>query len=174
MRIVLAAADPSWPLLFAEERERLRSALADTAVIEHIGSTSVPCLIAKPVLDILIGLDEFSSADELVPKIVALGYRYFPEYESEMPYRRFFTRDLDTVRTHHIHMVQRGGDFWDRHLLFRDYLRENPSAAREYARLKIDLATRDWKDGNEYASAKTGFIRAAEVRAKEYFHRQTR
>ncbi len=169
MHIVLVPYDPSWPLNFLEERERLRTVLPDNTDIEHIGSTSVPGLIAKPVIDILIGLDDFSHADGRVPGIVSLGYRYIPDYEDEMPYRRFFTRDTEGERSHHIHMVQRGGEFWERHLLFRDYLREHSPAAREYAHLKAGLAARDWKDMNEYAMAKTDFIRTMEARARKHF-----
>jgi GrpB-like predicted nucleotidyltransferase (UPF0157 family) len=139
--------------------------LPAAAIIEHIGSTAVPGLAAKPVIDILIGLPDFDLADELVARIVSMAYEYVQQYETDLPLRRFFRKERDGVRTHHIHMVGIGADFWTRHLLFRDQLRAHPEIASEYAALKLALAKRDWQDVNDYADAKTDFIRCIEAEA---------
>jgi GrpB-like predicted nucleotidyltransferase (UPF0157 family) len=170
MNVIIVEYSPHWPAMFESEQQRLRTALAAAApVIEHVGSTSVVGLAAKPIIDIMIGLPDFAVADDLVAAVTALGYEYIARYEDVMPYRRFFKKHAGEVATHHIHMVGIGGEFWERHLLFRDYLRATPAAAGEYAALKRELATREWADGNEYAAAKTDFIRAAESTARAHF-----
>ena len=138
--------------------------LPAAAVMEHIGSTAVAGLAAKPVIDILIGLADFGRANALVPSIESLGYEYVSQYETEMPERRFFRKERGGVSNPH-HMptlVANGGEFWQRHLAFRDFLRAHPATADEYAALKRTLAERDWTDTNEYADAKTEFIRRIE------------
>ncbi len=154
--------------MFEEEKQLLQAVLGEGSVeVEHIGSTAVNGLAAKPIIDIMIGLPDFSVADKLVPRIEALGYEYIKKYEDEMPFRRFFVKNRKGIRTHHIHMVEINSEFWGRHLLFRDYLRQNPEIMNEYAALKKQLAEREWVDVNEYADAKTEFIRGIENEAKE-------
>lgn len=152
--------------MFERERKSLETVIG-ACIIEHIGSTSVYGLAAKPIIDIMIGLHDFSVADKLVPEIVALGYLYIPKYEKVMPYRRFFKKFTGGIATHQIHMVQAGGEFWERQLLFRDYLRANPVVAASYEVLKKELAKLEWEDVNDYADAKTAFIRNIENRARE-------
>ena len=118
--------------MFEEEKQLLQAVLGEvSAKVEHIGSTSVDRLAAKPIIDIMIGLTDFSVADGLVPRIETLGYEYIKKYEDEMPFRRFFVKNLKGIRTHQIHMVEIDSEFWGRHLLFRDYLRHNPAIANE-------------------------------------------
>jgi len=144
MRIKIVEYNPDWADQFHRERELLLEALGSVeACIEHIGSTSVPGLASREIIDIMIGLRDFNEADDLVPRIVALGYTYVPQYEDEMPYRCFFRKIQDGRVTHHIHMVEMDKQFWQKHLLFRDYLRQDPEAAAEYALFKKELAQRD-------------------------------
>jgi len=167
MKVAVIEYNKKWPKLFNQERNLLLKALGKAAIcIEHIGSTSVPSLAARPVIDIMAGLRDFADADSLVPKVVDLGYTYIREYENVMPNRRFFRKMQNGKDTHHIHMVEIGGEFWERHLLFRDYLRENPKIAAEYALLKKKLARHQWKDANDYAEAKTQFIKGVEEQAR--------
>lgn len=167
MRVSVVEYRPEWRRLFEDERPVIAAALGDvSARIEHVGSTSVVGLAAKPVIDIMVGLEDFSRADSLVPKIEALGYEYVQKYEAVMPLRRFFLKNRERVRTHQIHMVGIGTEFWERTLLFRDYLREHPGVAAEYAALKKELAEREWRDVNDYADAKTPFIRGIESEAR--------
>jgi len=168
MKVIVSEYSPEWPELFEGERVALEAAIgAGTGIIEHVGSTSVEGLAAKPVIDIMIGLHDFTLADKLVPAITALGYQYIQKYEKVMPYRRYFKKIAHGTDTHHIHMVAAGGEFWQRHLLFRDYLRANPVVAASYAVLKRELAGIEWDDVNDYADAKTAFIKNIEHRARE-------
>jgi GrpB-like predicted nucleotidyltransferase (UPF0157 family) len=168
MKVTIVEYRSEWRNMFENEKEVLKKALGEIPVqIEHIGSTAVVGLAAKPIIDMMIGLEDFSVADEFVPKITTLGYEYFKKYEDEMPYRRYFAKNQNGVRTHQIHMVEIGEEFWERHLLFRDYLRQNPEVLNKYAELKKQLAEQDWADVNEYADAKTEFIRSNENKAKE-------
>ena len=167
MKVTVVEYNQKWPRLFEQERDSLLTVLAKTvAGIEHVGSTAVPGLAARPVIDIMIGLYNFSEADGLVQKVVALDYTYIPEYESVMPNRRFFKKIQNGKITHHIHMVEINSEFWKRHLLFRDYLRENREVAKKYGLLKEELAKQEWKDTNDYAEAKTQFIRKIEEQIK--------
>jgi len=167
MKVIVVEYNKEWPKLFDKEQDLLWKTLSETVVcIEHIGSTSVPGLAAKPVIDIMIGLRNFAEADGLVPKVVDLGYIYIRKYEDVMPYRRFFQKMQNGKYTHHIHMVEINHEFWERHLLFRDYLRKNPKTAGEYALLKKKLAKRQWKDTNDYTDAKTQFIKGIEEQAR--------
>jgi GrpB-like predicted nucleotidyltransferase (UPF0157 family) len=163
MRVTILDYQPEWPALFRQEEALLARTLAEfNPVIEHVGSTSVPGLAAKPIIDILVGLPDFSVADSVVGPMTSAGYLYEPKYEDVMPYRRYFQRNTGKVRTHHIHMVVHGGTFWRRHTMFRDYLRAHPEAVAGYAALKRSLAEREWSHMNEYANAKTDFIREVE------------
>ena len=168
MKIEMVEYRPEWAQLFRKEKAVLYTALRPAKVIiEHIGSTSVPGLAAKPIIDIMIGLADFAIADSLVPAIITLGYDYIAEYEAVMPERRYFQKNINKKRTHHIHMVEVGSEFWHRLLLFRDYLRTHDEVVAEYAALKKSLADREWRDMNEYADAKTDFIKHMEKVAEE-------
>jgi GrpB-like predicted nucleotidyltransferase (UPF0157 family) len=170
MKIILVKYSSDWPKMFEWESRLFLQTLGDSvAKIEHIGSTSVPGLLSKPTIDIMIGLHDFSVADSLIPKIVSLGYTYFPEFEDVMPNRRFFRKLIDGDATHHIHMTEIDSKFWQRHLLFRDYLREHDETAEKYAELKKRLAKRHWKISNDYAKAKNEFIRNIEAIASGKF-----
>lgn len=167
MKVTVVEYRPEWRTMFEDEKRILQAALGDIpAQIEHIGSTAVAGLAAKPIIDLLVGLKDFSLADNVIPQIEALGYEYIQKYEAVMPFRRFLIKEQGGVRTHQIHMVGIGGEFWERHILFRDYLRQNPDVAGQYASLKKELAGREWEDVNEYADAKTDFIREIEDKAK--------
>jgi GrpB-like predicted nucleotidyltransferase (UPF0157 family) len=168
MKVSVVEYRPQWQEMFEEEKQFLQTVLGEVpARVEHIGSTAVAGLAAKPIIDIMVGLPDFSLADDLVPEIETLGYEYIKKYEDEMPFRRYFAKNSDGIRTHQIHMVEIGGEFWARHLLFRDYLRQNPDMAKNYAALKKRLAEREWEDVNEYADAKTEFIKSIENKARE-------
>ncbi len=155
--------DPSWPSRFEEECRHLRDCLPPELVgrIDHFGSTAVPGLAAKPVIDMLVEVRSLDEARErIVPILEAQGYDYFwrPTRGDDTPpwYAWFIRRDGAGKRTHHIHMVEPGSEHWDR-LLFRDLLIDVLELAREYAELKraLCLAT---KDRVAYTRAKEGFI----------------
>jgi len=161
MKVALEHYNPDWKRQFEEEKQLLTTQLADLEIrIEHIGSTAVEGLCAKPTIDIMIGVHQFELVDGMIYRIEALGYEYIEKYNEVMPQRRFFQKNKDGLRTHHLHVVEAGSDFWVRHLKFRDHLRTSEQDRNRYSELKQELATRDWNDRNEYAAAKSDFIRA--------------
>jgi GrpB-like predicted nucleotidyltransferase (UPF0157 family) len=167
--IVIVDYDPSWPAHYELEKSLILGAVGPhVAAIEHIGSTSIPGLAAKPIIDILVGLNDLADAGWCIEPMERIGYEYVPEYEDQLPDRRYFRRPpgKDVVRKYHVHMVEVGGAFWERHVLFRNYLREHPETAAEYAALKRRLAAEYGNDMDGYTDAKTDFIRAVEQRAR--------
>jgi len=154
--------DPAWPELFAVEADRLRAALdAELIVgIEHFGSTAVPGLAAKPIIDILIAVRSLVRAKAvMIEPIIALGYVYWSE--NPKPDRMFFVKFMPPYgkqRTHHVHVTEPDGEMWQRRLAFRDYLRGNPDEAHRYEVLKRDLAARYPADREHYTNAKTEYV----------------
>ncbi len=164
--IVIVDYDPAWAERYEAERQRLVAALGSRiTVVEHVGSTSVPGLGAKPVIDIMIGVRHLDDAQYCISPMQALGYEYVPALEAQLPERRYFRQNTGGIRSHQVHMVEEGGAFWQRHLAFRDYLRAHPDAAREYEALKRALAAQYGADRAGYTDAKTEFIRRIETLA---------
>lgn len=164
MKITLENYNSDWISIFQSEKETLQKKIKQfNPLIEHIGSTAVAGLSAKPVIDILIGIPLQSQLDLLIEPLIESGYHYIKKHEDLIPYRRFFAKEnSNQKRTHHIHAVEMNSDFWFRHLYFRDILINNESIRREYESLKIELAKKEWNDSNEYAEAKNIFIRNIE------------
>lgn len=171
MKISLSPSNPEWRSWFAQEKAKLLQILSAEIVcyVEHIGSTAVEELDAKPIVDILLGLSNFEKdAPALVQKMLLSGYIYHPRHEVTMPERRYFTQHYpNTAQTFHIHAVQMGGVFWKRHLLFRNFLRQSPETRNQYQQLKQNLAQQEWNNGSEYAMAKTDFVKAVELAAEK-------
>jgi GrpB-like predicted nucleotidyltransferase (UPF0157 family)/ketosteroid isomerase-like protein len=169
--VEIVAYDPQWPAMFEEEKERLRTWLPSelTGRIEHFGSTAVPGLAAKPIVDMLVEVTNLEEVKQrVVPILKSKGYDYFwrPTWGDDVPpwYAWFIRRNAEGLRTHHIHMVQRDFSHWDR-LLFRDYLIKNPSAAHEYQTLKMRLAADYPNDRVAYTKGKTEFITRHHIQA---------
>ncbi len=159
--IVIVDYDESWPEKFAVAAAELWVAVAPWIVeIEHVGSTAVPGLAAKPVIDIQVGVSSLRATPEIVAAIEGLGYEYVPEFERELPNRRYFRRSsVAGVRTHQIHLVERSDHgWWDRHILFRDWLSDHAVDRDRYAELKRALAVEYRTDRVGYTDAKSAFI----------------
>jgi GrpB-like predicted nucleotidyltransferase (UPF0157 family) len=172
--ILILDYDPAWPALFQEERARLQGAIGEWAVaIEHVGSTAVPGLAAKPIIDIGVALRSFEDALHCITPLFELGYQCLGEYG--IPGRVFFRKLTDTPlpgqdgggvgRTHHVHAYQQDHYEFVQQTLFRDYLRAHPETAREYEQVKRRLAV-EHTDMNEYAMAKSDFVRDILARAR--------
>lgn len=156
--------DPAWKEAFEAEAAVLHSVLADEALaIHHIGSTSVPGLSAKPVIDVLIEVREIEKVDAFDESMAAKGYEAWGE--NGIPGRRFFTKNRGRDRVFHIHVFEAGTLEAERHLAFRDYLREHPETSAAYARLKEELAEKHPTDIESYMDGKDSFIRDTEEAA---------
>lgn len=152
--------DPRWPLQYEEARREILDVIGAHVVrMEHIGSTAVPGLAAKPVIDILIGVRSLQEAPAFLPPLYLLGYTYIPEHEDLFPERRYLHRIADGVHSHHLHIVEPQSEFFRVQLLFRDYLRDHPEESARYARLKQRLARRYRLDREAYTEAKSDFIK---------------
>lgn len=164
--IVIAAYCQEWPGQFNEEAFMIRQVVNPyISAIEHIGSTSVPGLAAKPIIDMLIGVNCLADSPHFIPHLLDLGYIYVPEYEVELPERRYLYKQINYEDAFHLHIVEPESDFFKRHLAFRDYLRSHPEAAAEYAELKLKLAQAFGSDRSGYTDAKSDFIHAIERKA---------
>lgn len=162
--VELTPYDPRWPVLFEEEKRHLLACLPRDLLgrIEHFGSTAVPGLAAKPIIDMLVEVRNLDATrTRVAPILEGQGYDYFwrPTWGDDSPpyYAWFIKRDANGVRTHHIHMVEPDFEHWDR-LLFRDYLIEHPEIAREYQALKTRLASANPNDRVAYTAGKTEFV----------------
>ena len=162
--VAVVGYDPQWPQLFLEEKERLLSCLPPGLIrrVEHFGSTAVPGLAAKPIVDMLVEVTSLEQVKRsVVPILESKGYDYFwrPTAGDDTPpwYAWFIRRNAAGARTHHIHMVESHFPHWDR-LLFRDYLIRHRSVALEYQALKMQLAAACPNDRIAYTRGKTEFI----------------
>jgi GrpB-like predicted nucleotidyltransferase (UPF0157 family) len=169
--ISIVPYDPRWPDSFQTEVNFLLARLPRGLIgrIEHFGSTAVPGLAAKPIVDMLIEVTTLEDARSVIaPILEAEGYDYFWRTDVSPPYAWFIKRDSAGNRTHHLHMVESDSELWNR-LSFRDYLREFPEEAQAYAALKYSLAAKYPNDRISYTQAKTEFIQAVTETAREYF-----
>lgn len=175
--VAIVPHDARWPELFRREKEHLQSCLPNDLIrrIEHFGSTAVPGLAAKPIVDILVEVSDLEATKtRIAPVLQAQGYDYFwrPTQGDDGPpfYAWFIKRDPGTgIRTHHIHMVEPGFvEHWDR-LLFRDYLIDHTPVAQEYQDLKLRLASAHPNDRAAYTKGKTAFVARVTEQAKRFY-----
>lgn len=152
--------DPDWPVRFERERELLEATIGGSVVggIHHVGSTAVPGLDAKPVIDILVGVESLEASRSCFEPLAGLEYLYAPYLASEM---HWFCKPDPERRTHHLHLVPPGSRRYRDELAFRDMLRTSPDLAAGYAALKHELAARHREDRDAYTEAKGEFIAAA-------------
>jgi GrpB-like predicted nucleotidyltransferase (UPF0157 family) len=156
--VLLAEANPAWQQAFDTEAALIRNALgARMLAIEHIGSTAIPRIRAKPVLDIMVGIRNFAEGAALEPAFASIGYNY--ARHADLPGHHVFGKGI-AERTHLVHVVAHEGEVWSRHLKFRDSLRTDPALARDYEALKDRLAVEFASDRPGYTAAKSQFIDA--------------
>jgi GrpB-like predicted nucleotidyltransferase (UPF0157 family) len=160
--IVVVGYDPAWPERFRQEEERIRSSLGEAALsVEHIGSTSVPGLAAKPIVDVLLVVEDSGDEPSFVPALETAGYALRVREPDFDEHRMFRTPEKDV----HLHVFSAGSPEIERYLLLRDHLRENEQDRQLYAQTKRELASRDWPSMQHYAEAKTGVIEGIIARA---------
>lgn len=154
----LVAYDDEWRSAFAEEADRLRDAFGERVVaIEHVGSTAIEGMVAKPVIDVLVVVEEIEETAPCRTALGELGYTFRPDDPVED--RLFFAKGPETGRTHYLSVTERGSDTHVEQLAFRDFLRDDPDRAKEYARLKRELAAEFPDDRESYTEGKSRFVR---------------
>jgi GrpB-like predicted nucleotidyltransferase (UPF0157 family) len=168
--IIVSDYDPNWPTLFKQERERIKNALGSFALaIEHVGSTAVPGLPSKPVIDLLVGVTSIEQAKErCIDSIEALGYKYIPEYASWLPGELFFRKGPPGPWTHHVHLMEPLNPRWEAFLVFRDYLRAHPGTVRAYADIKRALAASSKDNIEAYRDGKNAFVEETTAKARAW------
>jgi GrpB-like predicted nucleotidyltransferase (UPF0157 family) len=168
-RIVVAPYDPRWPQEFerASAGEVVAALGLNLLVIEHIGSTSIPGIHAKPVIDMLAVVADLAAVDQRAVAMEELGYEVMGEFGIDG--RRYFRRDDSAgLRTHQIHAFTAGSPHVRRHLAFRDFMRAHPTLAGQYGELKQRLAVAHPNDMKAYMDGKDGFVKEIESRALEW------
>ncbi|MEJ5144865.1 GrpB family protein [Sphingobacterium sp. MYb388] len=186
--------NPTWKDQFNTiKRELDKLLLPIKASVDHIGSTSVEGLSAKPIIDIIVGLEDENDLDKVPALLANRQYVYYEKYNIDMPYRRFFVllrekpdklglptcigtfdKIPDRLNDHalriaHIHVIPKNSENWVRHIAFRDYLRTHPNVKDEYQALKEGLIKHEWQDGNDYNEGKDAFLQVEEKRAIEWY-----
>ena len=152
--------DLAWAEAFELERARLQSLLPGSFIaVEHIGSTAVPGLAAKPIVDLMAGVASLHGVDTLIDRLCDNGYTTSREFNASLSDRKWLMRWRDGHRTHHLHIVVLDGAPWQDRLAFRDALRREPALARRYAALKANLARTLATDREAYTDAKAVFVR---------------
>ncbi len=156
--ITVVGYDPEWPRLYEEEKRLILGAVGEhVKSIEHVGSTSVPGLGAKPIIDIIAGLDSEEDADRCLPALAAIGYDDVTPEPSDDDWYYCLGKGPHSPGFH-LHLMKQGSAFYMRHILFRDYLRAHPETAMEYYELKKRLVQRYADMREVYTESKTGFI----------------
>lgn len=164
---------PNWPSEFNREAERLQTLLgAELITVHHIGSTSVPGLAAKPIIDLLPLVHSIGLIEDQTPRLQAAGYQAWGEYG--LPGRRYFTKDRGVYRTHNIHIYQPDNPDVERCLAFCAYLRSHAQARREYEALKRAVYALHPADIEAYNDGKNAWIKQVEPLALEWYRQQAR
>jgi len=172
MSVRLAEHDPAWATAFADEAQGIRAALGEPVVqLHHIGSTAVRGMLAKPIIDMLGVVDCLDAMDRYNPAMQALGYEVMGTFGIEG--RRYFRKfDESGRRTHHLHMFERGCTHIERHLAFRDFLRNHPQEVAQYSMLKAGIVAGGHTSWDDYGAAKDAYVEQAERRALDWYRRQ--
>jgi GrpB-like predicted nucleotidyltransferase (UPF0157 family) len=159
--VLVVPYSAEWPGVFAALAEELHPVLVPLPVrLEHIGSTSIPGLSAKPVIDLLLGAQSLKDIESRIQALASIGFEYVSKYEREIPERRYFVRSQPNALRVHLHGVVRGGKLWRDHLAFRDALRADAALRDHYQELKLHLAAVHADDKAAYSEAKGPFIRS--------------
>tara|TARA_B100000579_G_scaffold409878_1_gene399293 strand:- start:2362 stop:2967 length:606 start_codon:yes stop_codon:yes gene_type:complete len=189
LKIDIEKHNPNWIIQYKHIKDQLSSILnCFNPVIEHIGSTSIPSLSAKPIIDVAVGITNISDLNKTISPMIDNQYIYYEVYNEHIPKRRFFVGlkkknyftkfqniyskndniphdELQKYKLSHIHIWQYKSDDWIRHIAFRDYLIEHPNDRLQYEKLKMELSEKEWFDGNEYNDSKNDFIKNLELKA---------
>ncbi|MES5892627.1 GrpB family protein [Bacillus cereus group sp. RP43] len=165
-KIVVVPYENHWSEKFQMEAERLKSVMPETVEIHHIGSTSVPGLAAKPIIDMIMEVESIDRVDRWNERFKELGY--IVKGENGISRRRYFIHGTEEKRSYHLHVFEKENPEITRHLAFRDYMMAHCEEAEAYATLKKELAEKYTYDGTMYTEGKNEFVRNVDEKAKEW------
>ncbi|MRC26954.1 GrpB family protein [Bacillus thuringiensis] len=165
-KIVVVPHENHWSEKFQMEAKRLKSAMSETVKIHHIGSTSVPGLAAKPIIDMIMEVENIERVDRWNERFIELGY--IVKGENGISRRRYFIHGTEEKRSYHLHVFEKGNPEIVRHLVFRDYMMAHCEEAEAYATLKKELAEKYTYDSALYTEGKNEFVRNVDEKAKEW------
>ncbi|KFN01897.1 GrpB family protein [Bacillus clarus] len=165
-KIVVVPYENHWGKKFQQEAKRLKEAMPESVKVHHIGSTSVPGLAAKPIVDMIMEVESIEKVDHWNKQFEDLGY--IVKGENGIPGRRFFIHGTEENRSYHLHVFKTGNPEITRHLSFRDYMMAHCEEAEAYAALKKELAEKYTYDGTQYTEGKSEFVRNVDEKAKEW------
>ncbi len=171
-KVEVVPYDPKWREAFEVESFLVTEALgANVVAIHHIGSTAIPGIYAKPIIDLLVEVQDIAKVDQQSSQMESLGYEVMGEFG--IPGRRYFRKDnQDRIRTHHLHTFKFGSEQVERHLAFRDYMIAHREDAQKYSELKRSLAREYFTSIEQYMDGKDGFIQAIDKKAAQWRTRQ--
>ena len=196
MKVEVKKYNPNWCNQYNDLKNKLSIILKHlNPIIEHIGSTSIPSLCAKPIIDIAVGIKDLSKLNLTIQPMIENQFIYYEVYNNIMPNRRLFVglknnkdsihfqqiysnnneiphKKIQTYKLTHIHIWEIQSYEWKRHIAFRDYLRIHTEISKEYSSLKYKLSEKEWIDGNEYNDAKNNFIKEIETKALLWYDKQ--
>ncbi|WP_199247897.1 GrpB family protein [[Phormidium] sp. ETS-05] len=167
-RVAVVPHDPQWADAFAVESQQIADALGENVVaIHHIGSTAIPMIYAKPIIDLLVEVKDINQVNQQNSTLESLGYEVMGEFG--IPGRRYFRKNNPAgMRTHHVHIFEVGSPQVERHLNFRDYMIAHPEAAQKYSDLKQELGQKYPNDIEKYMDGKDGFIQEIDQKAARW------
>ena len=156
--VKLTPHNPKWLSIFEKEKQALFRILGDLVVdIQHIGSTSIPGIQAKPIIDISVGIKSMKDSRKFIPLLESIGYEYRPDFGGPT-IQLLFVRGPEEKRTHYLHLMKHNGSIWKNDLTFRDFLRKDKKRAKQYSELKQDLAAKYADNRATYTASKADFI----------------
>jgi GrpB-like predicted nucleotidyltransferase (UPF0157 family) len=163
--VVIVNYNPQWQTLYESETKLIRRALSSRILaIEHIGSTAVPNLGGKNIVDIMAGVNSIDEAKQCLEPLESIGYTEVIPQVDNADWYYCLEKSQQTIG-YHLHLVRFGSEHWKKHIIFRDFLRKNPKVAQEYYSLKKELAAKHGTDRLSYTEAKTAFIESVIARA---------
>ena len=167
-KVEVVPHDPKWQEAFEVESTSVADALGENVfAVHHIGSTAIPGIYAKPIIDLLVEVKDIIKVDGQSSAMESLGYKIMGEFG--IPGRRFFHKDnQESIRTHHIHTFEIASAQVERHLAFRDYMLAHPEDAKKYSELKRELARKYPQNIDEYIDGKNGFIKEMDKKAAQW------
>ncbi len=165
-KVSIVSYDPNWVEKFEQEKELIQRTIGEfiTGGIHHVGSTAIPGLSAKPIIDIMVGVDSLKNTKPCIEQLEKIQYCYYP-YRPEIMH--WFCKPSPEHRTHHLYLIEKDNSEFKARLAFRDYLKTHPETRKEYENLKVDLAEKFADDREAYTQAKTDFITTVTKQALE-------